>query len=138
MEHLDWSLGTRVRLESHTGERAPVSQLLETIVFIRSPLTLVIAAALIIVSCIFVRRRRRHGPYVFAAALILLTCPHLWLVWKGGALEVTRHSLVASVQLRLGLWLGALWIIDALLVPRGRSDDALTTPRELPPARPDD
>jgi hypothetical protein len=123
MEHLDWSLGTRVRLESQTGERAPVSQLLETGVFIRNPLALLLSAAVIVISCILVRRRRAGGPYVIAAALILLTYAHLWLVWTGGALEVTRHSLVASVQLRLGLWLGAFWIIDAMLAPRRPSED---------------
>ncbi len=76
VEHLDWSLGTRVRLESQTGERAPVSQLLETVIFVRNPLALVIVALLIVISCAFMRRRRLRGPYVFAAVLILLTYPH--------------------------------------------------------------
>jgi hypothetical protein len=125
MEHLDWSLGTRVRLERQTGERAPVSQLLETVVFIRNPLVLLISAAVVITSSVLLRRRRGRGPYVIASALILLTYFHLWLVWSGGALEVTRHSLVASIQLRLGLWLGALWIVDALIVARRASDDTV-------------
>jgi hypothetical protein len=40
---------------------------------------------------------------------------YLWIVWISDALEVTRHSLLASVQLRVGVWLGILWVIDALL-----------------------
>lgn len=53
--------------------------------------------------------------FVVAAGLIALAYPHLLLVWIGGALEVTRHSLLASIQLRLGLWLAAVWLLDAFL-----------------------
>jgi hypothetical protein len=115
--HLDWSLGTRVRVEDaragDTFERSAISHRLDRYVAVFNPTLLVVASVLLLAACTWLWVRGRRGPFLFAAALVLLAYVHLWLVWTGDALEVTRHSVVAATQLRLGLWLGLLWVIDA-------------------------
>jgi hypothetical protein len=60
------------------------------------------------------RWRRLNGRGLWAAlALLLLSYPHLALVWHGDAMEVGRHALAAGVQLRLGLWLALLFGLQA-------------------------
>jgi hypothetical protein len=122
VEHLRDSIGTRVRVEhplaTATEEKAPVSHFLEATVFWRNPVLIALAALVLLGLCIVAYARGLRGPYWIAGALLALSYAHLWLVWMGGALEVSRHSLLASVQLRLGIWLAALWLLDALLTSR--------------------
>jgi len=126
--HLRDSVGTRVRVElplaADTAERAPVSRFLDAVFFIRNPLLLVLWALGLIVLALVAFVRGVRGVYVVGVALVGLVYPHLWLVWVGGALEVARHSLLASVQLRVGLWLGSLWLLDAFLTRSSLSEDA--------------
>ncbi len=37
------------------------------------------------------------------------------LIWVGGSLEITRHSIQISTQLRLALWLGITLLIDEII-----------------------
>jgi hypothetical protein len=115
--YLRESIGTRVQIDigSGTEEHAPVSKVLEALVFVRNPLLVACWAVVMLALAALALIRRKRGTFVIAAALVALTYPHLWLVWIGGALEVTRHSLLASVQLRLGLWLSVVWLLDAYL-----------------------
>jgi hypothetical protein len=116
LAHLRASVGTRLKVEIVlTGEKAPVSKALETVFFARNPTLLAGWAVLMLMLCAVALARRIRGVFAIAAALIALTYPHLWLVCIGGGLEVTRHSLLASVQLRLGLWLSVVWLLDATL-----------------------
>lgn len=121
LSHLRDSVGTRVQTEVGTGtdEDAPVAKVFDAVFFVRNPVVLVVWSGLVLAAAAFVlARRRKLGVLAIAVGLVALTYPHLWLVWVGGALEVSRHSLLASIQLRLGLWLGTVWLIDALLAPR--------------------
>jgi type IV secretory pathway VirB2 component (pilin) len=118
LAHVRESIGTRVRVDLATGihEDAPVSGGLEKVFEVRNPaLAIGWAIALLVVMLFAAWRYRRRGVYVIAAALLLAAYPHLWLVWVGDAEEVTRHSLLATVQLHLGLWLGTVWLLDAFL-----------------------
>ena len=111
------SIGTRDRVDlaTESGEHAPVSHVLESVFEVRDPALAITwtVALLVLMSLAWVRRVR--GVFVIAFALLLAVYPHLWLVWVGDAEEVTRHSLLATVQLHLGLWLGTVWLVDAYL-----------------------
>ncbi len=125
--HLRDSVGTRVQVErkfaADTEERAPVSKFLEAVLFVRNPLLLALWSLVTLALCVVALLRGWRGVFVLAGSLVALTYPHLWLVWVGGALEVARHSLLASMQLRLGLWLSALWLLDALLTKQAARND---------------
>jgi hypothetical protein len=123
--HARDSVGTRVRVEIGTGsdEHAPVSGFLEAFVFVRNPLLVTLAGvAAVISAAVVLVRRRQSSALLIAFALVALAFPHLWLVWVGGALEVTRHSLLASIQLRLGIWLTLVWLLDHLSVREMRPE----------------
>lgn len=47
--------------------------------------------------------------------LILLAYPHVVIVWHGDAMEVPRHALMASIQLRLGVWITVLFAVNIVL-----------------------
>jgi len=132
--HIRDSVGTRVQVErkfaADTEEHAPVSKFLEAVLFVRNPLLLVLWSLVTVALCVVALIAGWRGVYVLAGALVALTYPHLWLVWVGGALEVARHSLLASVQLRLGLWLSALWLLDTLLTNRAAPTDLLLADQE--------
>jgi hypothetical protein len=119
--HLRESIGTRVRVEmelaADTQERSPIAHVLEAVIFVRNPLLLALWTIVTVAACVVAAIQRRRGPWMMAGALVVLTYPHLWLVWGGGALEVARHSLMASIQLRIGLWLSAIWLLDSYLTP---------------------
>ena len=120
--HVRDSLGTRVQVElplaADTQERSPIGHFFEAAFFVRNPAIVVLAALAVLATSIYALATKRRGAFVVAAAIIALTYPHLWLVWTGDALEVTRHSLLASVMLRIGIWLGALWLLDSFLTDR--------------------
>ena len=124
--HVRDSLGTRVQVElplaAATRERSPIGHFFEAVFFVRNPAIVVIAALAVLALSIYALATKRRGPFVVAAAVIALTYPHLWLVWTGDALEVTRHSLLASVMLRIGIWLGALWLLDTFVPKRDETD----------------
>lgn len=126
------SIGSRVQVElpyaADTAENAPVSKLFEALVFWRNPVLVALGALAVFVAAVVALVRGLRGVFVIGAALVALAYPHLWLVWTGGALEVARHSILASFQLRLGIWLGACWIVDAVLVARSRPDTASLAP----------
>ena len=60
--------------------------------------------------------RLLHGSPWLAVPLImiLLSIPHLWLVWHGDAMEVRRHSLTAIIQAWLGFALLSIYLLDLL------------------------
>lgn len=140
--HVRDSLGTRVRVEhplaANTRERSPVGHFLEAVFFVRNPLAVVLAALAVLATSIYAlatkRRDGHQGAFVVAAAIIALTYPHLALVWTGDALEVTRHSLLASVMLRIGIWLGAIWLLDHFLTERRHQDSNGTASAMTPTA----
>jgi len=127
LAHLRDSVGTRVRVElpfaADTQEHAPISTFFDAVFFVRNPLVLALWSIVMLALCALALVAGWRGPFVLAGALVALTYPHLWLVWGGGALEVARHSLLASVQLRLGLWLSVLWLLDARLSPRAAATE---------------
>jgi len=130
--YLRYSIGTRDKVEiiARTNEHAPASRVLEAALFVRNPFLVACWAVLMLALAAVALMRRMRGAFVVAAALVALAYPHLWLVWVGGALEVTRHSLLASVQLRIGLWLSVVWLLDAAL------DDRRGAPRPEPAGPP--
>ena len=99
-----------------------------------APLVLLGLAVSVVVALV----RRRRGAFVVAGALVALAYPHLWLVWIGGALEVTRHSMLPSVQLRIGLWLSVVWLLDAALDRRPGATASEATASEPPSHARDD
>ncbi len=60
--------------------------------------------------------RLLHGsPWLMVPLImILLSIPHLWLVWHGDAMEVRRYSLIAIVQACLGFALLSIYLLDLL------------------------
>jgi hypothetical protein len=138
LAYLRYSIGTRVKVDLTTqdGERAPVSKALKTVFFVRNPAFVAGWAVLMMALALVALRRRMRGAFVVSAALVALAYPHLWLVWVGGALEVTRHSLLASVQLRLGLWLSVIWLLDATLDRRRAAPTNSRSPQVDRPTTP--
>ena len=136
--HVRDSLGTRVQVElplaAATAEKSPVGHFFEAVFFVRNPFVVVLAALAVLAISIYALATKRRGVFVVAAAIIALTYPHLWLVWTGDALEVTRHSLLASVMLRIGIWLGALWLLDHFLIERRHQDSNGTASAITPTA----
>jgi hypothetical protein len=43
---------------------------------------------------------------------LLLSIPHLYLVWHGDALDVARHAVIANVQYHLGIWVLVAFLLD--------------------------
>lgn len=71
--------------------------------------------------------RLRSREWLVPAAVLLSTPPHLMFVWHADAMEVGRHSVFASIFLRVGaLWLLIL-VIDAA-VSRWRARAAVAEP----------
>jgi hypothetical protein len=63
----------------------------------------------------------------------LLVVAGFLAAWHGDALEIERHSLGATVQLRIVLWIVALMTVDALFArtaPRSVEVRAEPEPRE--------
>jgi hypothetical protein len=132
--HLDWMVGTRVRVDRIAAPReqyAPLSRALEPVVFVRSPALLVLWSGLLAVGGLLLARRGRWPAAATVPALALALVPlHLWLVWAGGQLEVTRHSLAANVQLRLGLWLTTVLLVEAAACARTSHGASVPEPGE--------
>jgi hypothetical protein len=120
--HVRYAIGVRPRVEIGTGthEHAPVSEVFEAVFLFRNPLAALLLGVIVLAGCIAAYATGKRGAYVVAAAMLALFYPQLWLVWVGDALEVTRHALLANLQLHLGIWLGALWILDAVLTTASR------------------
>jgi hypothetical protein len=131
LAHVRQSIGTRLPLSdaAFTGLDDPIGRSIETTMIPRSPRVLVIWLAIDALALAFtVRRRGWPTAATLPVALILLTYPHLWAVWTGDAFDVNRHALAASIQLRLGLWLASLAVLDAwstALVARRRPAEAV-------------
>ena len=62
------------------------------------------------------RYRLLHGSPWLAVPLImiLLSIPHLWLVWHGDTGEVRRHGVIPIVQAYLGFMLLYVYLLDLL------------------------
>jgi hypothetical protein len=128
------TIGTEVPLASaaFTGLHDPIAKRIETVVFPRSPAVLIGWIALVALA-LAVTGVKRGWPRAatLPAVLILLTYPHLWAVWTGDAFDVTRHALGASVQLRLGLWLATVALLDAWLPRRDTGPAPVPGPATL-------
>jgi hypothetical protein len=136
LAHARQSIGTRLPLSDAalTGLNDPVGRSIETTMFPRSPRVLVVWLAIDALALAFTLRRRGWPtPASLPVALTALTYPHLWAVWTGDAFDVTRHALAASIQLRLGLWLTSLAVLDAWLSSRDVSPSPPSSrPRSAP------
>ena len=125
LAHARLTIGTEVPLAlvAYTGLSDPTAKRIETVVFPRSPRVLIgWLGALALALAVTVRKRGWPRAANLPTALILLTYPHLWAVWSGDAFDVTRHALTASVQLRLGLWLASVAVLDAWLPGRSGAE----------------
>ena len=100
-----------------------MSKAIEVVLLFRNPLLALLAGLVVLGGCIAAYAAGKRGAFVIPAALLGLFYAHLWLVSTGDALEVTRHALLANFQLHLGIWLGALWRLDALLVAQRTDAD---------------
>jgi hypothetical protein len=60
------------------------------------------------------RRRRLRGVIVVLGGSAVLVVAGFLAAWHGDALEIERHSLGATVQLRVVLWIVALMTVDTL------------------------
>jgi hypothetical protein len=49
---------------------------------------------------------------------LLLSIPHLYLVWHGDALDVDRHAVLANLQFHLGVWLLIILFVDRVTTNR--------------------
>jgi hypothetical protein len=47
--------------------------------------------------------------------LLALAVPHTILVWDGDAMEIGRHGILDGVEIRLGLWLMLIAVVDAFI-----------------------
>ena len=58
--------------------------------------------------------RQKKRVYWVVLLSLLLTIPHLYLVWHGDALDVARHAVVANVQFHLSIWSLIILYLDGL------------------------
>jgi hypothetical protein len=118
-----------VSLVSGTGFTDPTGRSIENWMFPRSPRVIIGWLALDALALAFtVRRRGWPRSATVPVVLVLLTYPHLWAVWTGDAFDVTRHALAASVQLRLGLWLTTVALVDAWMPAAAAEAGPLPSP----------
>jgi hypothetical protein len=59
---------------------------------------------------------RRNGLWLTLVFIMALVYPHLAIVWHGDAMGLSRHSLLANMQLRLSIWMILLVMINEFLV----------------------
>jgi len=59
--------------------------------------------------------RTSKSIYWFILAFLLLSIPHLYLVWHGDALDVARHAVLANIQFHLGVWLLIVLYVDRVI-----------------------
>lgn len=79
--------------------------------------------SLILLGAAFLVNLRAHNAPLWVILLfLLLSIPHLYLVWHGDALDVERHAAMANVQFHVGIWLLAAGCLD--LAARGRRSPA--------------
>lgn len=75
-----------------------------------SPVWMLLAAALVVVTAAqWKDRSRRYA--VVPAAMMLLSVVHIILAWHGDAMEVERHALSATYEARLGFVLAAIFAV---------------------------
>jgi hypothetical protein len=74
--------------------------------------------------CLLFAALRRRGnqlrlpfqrAWLVPAVLLLLAYPHAAVIWHGDSMDVDRHLLPASIQLRVGLCLAIIFAVDAML-----------------------
>jgi hypothetical protein len=75
------------------------------------PVWTLIAFALLAVSAAQWRDRPRRHTLV-PALMMLLSAPHLILIWHGDAMEVERHALSATYEARLGFVLASIFALE--------------------------
>jgi hypothetical protein len=68
----------------------------------------------LIAGVMLVRQRRFRGVLVVLGGSAVLVVAGFLAAWHGDALEIERHSLGATVQLRVVLWIVALMTVDTL------------------------
>jgi len=59
--------------------------------------------------------RTSKSLYWFILIFLLLSIPHLYLVWHGDALDVERHAVLANIQFHLGVWLLIILYVDRVI-----------------------
>ena len=126
LAHSRLTIGTQLPLGlvAFNGLDDPSGRSIERWVFPRSPRVLVGWLVLDALALAYtVRRRGWPRAAMLPVVLVVLTYAHLWAIWTGDAFDVTRHALAASVQLRLGLWLTTVAVLDAWL-PAPAPDEA--------------
>jgi hypothetical protein len=76
-----------------------------------TPVWMLIAAGLLAVAAAqWKDRSRRHT--LVPALMMLLSVPHLIVIWHGDAMEVERHALSATYEARLGFVLAGIFAIE--------------------------
>ncbi len=60
----------------------------------------------------------RSSCWLTPLGLVVLAWPHALVVWHGDSMEVSRHALQMNVHLRLGTWVLALLVLDAIVARR--------------------
>lgn len=58
--------------------------------------------------------RENKRVYWVVLLLLLLTIPHLYLVWHGDALNVARHAVIANIQFHIGIWSLIILYLDGI------------------------
>ena len=90
------------------------------------PLLLVLGPLILVVAVASSVRlhTRDERLLLLSCVLVLLFYPHAAIAWHGDSNDVGRHALLASVHLRLGVWLLLISAADMLLMRTrsGRSD----------------
>lgn len=79
-------------------------------------LVMILSSMALIFTCTL---RRCITPHIlFAITILFLVLPGVFATWHGDAMEIIRHSVGNSLQLRLGLVLVILFCLDTLMVEK--------------------
>jgi hypothetical protein len=93
----------------------------EVIYFQRFALLWMLAAWLLVGFGFVFALREREPKWLIALTLIMLTFPHLAIVWHGDSNDIGRHALQAGVHFRIGLWLLILFACDRILLQKNHA-----------------
>lgn len=118
LENLDILTEYSLMLPNSLVYKAPIPQWLSSTLFINGAVAFWVTLSLVFITLAF-SELRTYPAVLVICAFFLLGYPHAFLSYHGDAMEVGRHSIQFSIQLRLCFWILALIFIDFFILSRG-------------------
>ncbi|MHA1558445.1 MAG: hypothetical protein ACTSXG_01365 [Alphaproteobacteria bacterium] len=95
---------------------------LNKLLFFNGAITFLFTFVLALISIVF-KIWKTKPETIVVGLFFLLSYPHAFISYHGDAMEVGRHAIQFSIQLRLSFWLLLLMVLDWYLLFRRQSDN---------------